>query len=191
MDRARFTRQLDEAANEAVAFARSFVHQRLENPVRFFVAPNQSFDGNRTEREAVFPEDSLPDNFVHGPWNKGQVVNFLWREGRVPAWVDVAVCEERTPWVAVRLKCCGRFSDDESLLYYRRGSEASPFGIKSPWLPPDHQKSKKFDLHWYLGRPTHLARQSERAPGTVPNTIVGIVILVLTVIGAICLVQSC
>jgi hypothetical protein len=157
MPRNVFEERLRAAGAGAVRFAREYVRQRLPEEVAFRVLPNQSYDGNpRRDDEEVFPDDSLPDGSYHGPWSAEQVVEFLWRAGKVPEWIDVAVRAEDGRRTLVELRCCGRFTAMEEFLYHRAGG-LTPFSIKSPYLPPGWasvEASGRFDLYWE-GGPTH------------------------------------
>ena len=151
MDRIIFQQRLQDAARHVVLFAREYVLQPLPESVAFRVYPNQSFDGNpRVGDEVVFPEESLPEGQCHGPWSAEQAVAFLWRGGKVPEWIDAAVEAEEAGRSLIALRCCGRYTASEQLMYYRSGGLA-PFSIKSPVLPPGWQSvaaSGRFDLHW-------------------------------------------
>jgi hypothetical protein len=152
VDRSTFERQLRAASQKAVAFARQHVLQTLPDAVEFLVYPNQSYDGNpRVGDEATFPDDSLPDGKYHGPWSVEHVVDFLWRSSKVPEWIDVAVQSEHDRCTVVELRCCGRFTSREELLYHRFPGGIPPFSVKSPNLPPGWESveaSGKFDLCW-------------------------------------------
>ena len=68
----------------------------------------------------------------------------------VPEWIDVGVEAEDGRRTLVGLRCCGRFTATEELLYHRE-KVLAPFAIKSPALPPEWEgvaKSGCFDLHW-------------------------------------------
>ena len=151
MDRSTFETRLLEAARHVILFARDHVRQPLPDEVLFRVYPNQSCDDNpRVGDEVVFPDESLPDGQYLGPWSAGEVVGYLWRDGRVPEWIDAAVESEDVQRSLVGLRCCGRFTASEELLYHRPGGLA-PFSIKSPVLPPGWEGfavSGRFDLHW-------------------------------------------
>jgi hypothetical protein len=149
MERQRFAQHLDSATQRAIDFARRYVINELAGDVSYLVQPNQSCDDNLREGEVIFPEDSLPEEAHHGPWAAERVVEFLWRDGRVPEWIDIAVAEvPDTGGIRVGLLCCGRFTQRDDLLYYSRDS-VPPFGIKSPVLPPDWQDGDgKFDVNW-------------------------------------------
>jgi hypothetical protein len=74
----------------------------------------------------------------------------------VPEWIDAAVESEDGQRSLIGLRCCGRFTTSEELLYHRPGGLA-PFSIKSPVLPPGWESveaSGRFDLH---------CRQSQRS----------------------------
>jgi hypothetical protein len=151
MDRVTFEVRLLTAARHAVEFARDFVYQLLPDELGFRVYPNQSFDSTpRVGDEVIFPEESVLEGAFHGPWSTDETVDYLWRAGKVPEWIDVAVEASVDRFTLVALRCCGRFTASEDLRYHRlRG--LSPFSIKSPWLPPGWESieaSGRFDLNW-------------------------------------------
>ena len=160
MDRIEFEARLRVAARHAVQFARLLVEEALPDDVVFLVYPNQSYDGQpRVEDEVVFPDESLPEGEYHGPWPVAEVVGFLWRDGRVPEWIDTSVQARDDHHTVLGLRCCGRFTAREQLLYYR-DRDIPGFGIKSPSLPPgweDVEVSGRFSLGWrdrlHLDRP--------------------------------------
>lgn len=149
MDKPRFAQHLDGAAKQSIDFARRWVKNNLDGEVNYLVVPNQSFDEELKEGELIFPSDSLPEGARHGPWSAEQVVEYLWRDGRVPEWIDISVVGvSETAGVLMMLRCCGRFTDHGDLLYYR-DSQHPPFGIKSPNLPPEWKDGdEKFDVNW-------------------------------------------
>ncbi|MBL8851813.1 MAG: hypothetical protein JNG89_19215 [Planctomycetaceae bacterium] len=151
MDRAIFRERLRQAAETAVEFARRHVHQQLPESKLFLVYPNQSYDGNPlVGDEVVFPDDSLDRDQCHGPWTPARAVEFLWRSSRVPEWIDLAVQSEDGQHTHVALRCCGRFTASDELLYHHQ-SGIPPFSVKSPVLPPGWksiEESGRFDLYW-------------------------------------------
>jgi hypothetical protein len=151
VDRGTFETRLREAAQQAVQFARQYVREVLPDEMVFLVYPNQSCDENpRVGDEVVFPDESLPEGQHHGPWAAGDVVSFLWRDGKVPEWIDIAVHGAGTRHTVVRLLCCGRFTGQDDLLYHRNPG-VPPFSVKSPNLPPGWESveaSGRFSLAW-------------------------------------------
>src|SRR6266545_31226 len=91
----------------------------LPEAMRFRVLLNQSNDDIVPLRlgEVVFPQDSGRIRALHA-CDARTVVDELWRDGRVPEWVDLSVVDVRRKSTAVEMLCCGRFTDDESLLYH-------------------------------------------------------------------------
>jgi hypothetical protein len=152
MNHSTFPMGLRTAADQAVLFARQHVRQAISDEVIFLVYPNQSCDDNlRVGDEVVFPDESLPSGKYLGPWTAEEVVAFLWRDGKVPEWIDLAVQEVECHRSRVGLRCCGRFTAQEEFLYHRYAGGVPPFSIKSPVLPPgweNVEKSGKFDLYW-------------------------------------------
>jgi hypothetical protein len=152
VDRDVFEQRLRTAARLTVEFGRRFVRQSLPDAVAFRVYPNQSYDDNpRVGDEVVFPDDSLPEGRSHGPWSAAEVVALLWRDGKVPEWIDAVVEAEDGTRSVIGLRCCGRFTAQEELLYHRYPNGVPPFSIKGPSFPIGWESvevSGKFDLYW-------------------------------------------
>ncbi len=155
MKRSLLSEQLRVSTERAVAFAREFCYQALSGSVQYRVCPCQSCDDHRQPDELVYPEDGHTADDVLGPWPSGEVVSWMWRSGPVPVWVDVSVFAEESGNVEVQLLCAGRFSDNPERLYYECDGQSSPFGIKSPALPPGWTDGDgKFDVNWRRDRMT-------------------------------------
>ncbi|MBX7223856.1 MAG: hypothetical protein K1Y36_28330 [Blastocatellia bacterium] len=58
----------------------------------------------------AFPEDSLPEGKYHTYQNFDEVVDFLWRDERVPEWINVQIEETTDSFVYIDLVCCGRYT---------------------------------------------------------------------------------
>ncbi len=153
MEKPLLRRQLERATEIAIEFARRYCHQRLLGPAVYRVLPNQSFDENRSPDEVVFP-DEAGAALDATPWSGDRVVDWLWRDGRVPVWVDISVFDERSSEVVVQLLCAGRWSANPERLHYELDGHRSPFGIKSPPLPRAWQDGDQFDIGWHVDRRT-------------------------------------
>jgi hypothetical protein len=151
MDRTTLEARLRVAARQAVEYARRYVLEELPNEAMFRVYPNRSFDKHPlVGDEVVFPGDSLPEGAFHGPWSVGQVVEFLWRGGKVPEWIDVTVEDVGGSHTVMSLLCCGRFTSQDDLLYHRDGGRP-PFSVKSLAPAPSWEgieTSGKYRLRW-------------------------------------------
>jgi hypothetical protein len=148
MDLSEFTRLFDLSTEDAISFAKTILLDSLPDELRFRLFPNQSHDDNRAPDEIVYPEDSLEslDQFLE--LSRDDCIRFLYRDGRIPAWIDVSVGAADATRTYIHLLCCGRYTDDDNRLCYNR-CQRGPFGIKSPtfppWIPFD-EKNPKFRL---------------------------------------------
>lgn len=147
MERDLFATRLAASAEVAWAFARSLVSEDLPERLVFRVRLNQSHDGHAPRPgEMRFPADSAPDRAAAlRRCDAATAVAELWREGRVPEWINVAVADETGTETVVELVCCGRFTGDETRLYHVQEG-APPFHVLGPALPPTHDGTP-FSIH--------------------------------------------
>jgi hypothetical protein len=149
MTRDRFRDLFIEATERVMKFTRTYVIQEVPETPRYRVCCNQSYDiAHDGTSLTAFPQDSLPGKQFHGPMTGVAAIDFLWRDGRVPQWIDVSVVAVEGDITFIELLCCGRYVAEEERMYY--SPAMGPFGLKSPVLPPnwDNKKPEKFDLHW-------------------------------------------
>ncbi|MFN0020270.1 MAG: hypothetical protein ACKVP0_18570 [Pirellulaceae bacterium] len=149
MTRDRFRDLFILATERVLEFTRTFVIQEIPETPRYRVRCNKSHDvAHDGTSLTAFPQDSLPGQEFHGPWTGVAVIDFLWRDGRVPQWIDVSVVDVEGDTTFIELYCCGRYVAEEERMYY--SPKMGPFGVKGPPLPPswDDKKREKFDLHW-------------------------------------------
>lgn len=153
MNKKTFQEHLTCATDSAVDFARNYVLNELPSQRKFLVHPNQSYDDNplRTDEE-TYPSDTQPNDKPIVFATAEAVVDYLWRNDKIPEWIDINVGGEDGEHTCLQLLCCGRFTATEELLYHRDGGVA-PFSVKSPVLPPGYDDSseghaQKFDVNW-------------------------------------------
>ena len=137
-----FRHLLLKASEHAVRFGERYVVQELPSTFRYHVQLNQSFDGNATSDEVLYPEDGGKEAVRV---SAETVVALLFRDGRCPEWIDVNVEAVGTGFTLLSLLCCGRYTNDRKKMYYE-DQGLGPFGIKSPYLPPDYVEGTKFDI---------------------------------------------
>jgi hypothetical protein len=144
MDKVTFSERLREITAINRDFAARFVSNELPLSSRYVVRLNQSFDGNPLKQgERVFPNDTDPAM----PLAADEVVDLLCRNNLVPEWIDISIERADSEHTYFQLLCCGRFTADDPLLYYRDGGSA-PFGCKSPSFPPRWSEEQgRFDLN--------------------------------------------
>jgi hypothetical protein len=151
VDRDEFARRLQLATTQTLDFSRQFVWNNLPEHCRYVVVlggarPQETL----REGETVYPEDLGPV----GPLDVAGVVALLWREGKVPEWIDIKPHSADEVSTILELLCCARFTDQDRLLYFFGQLDTSPFQVRGPnlpreWVAGDHDK---FDLHWWHQR---------------------------------------
>lgn len=151
MEKDIFRENLLKATNFVAPFSQEFLINPLPSNCRYVIFSNQSYDENPLEGdEQLFPEDSLLLPPYIGPFDEKQVVEFLWRNGKIPEWINVSVYSYDTDFTYLELICCGRFTATEELLYHRQEGYP-PFHVLGPSLPPNWEsleQSGKFNLYW-------------------------------------------
>lgn len=147
VERATFERRLLHAAACARDFARELIAEPLPDELLFRVHLNSSYDLNAEPELRLFPEDSADARVLATKGlTAGQVVDELWREGWVPEWINVSVVGETGAATVIELLACGRFTADETALYYS-STDVAPFGVKGPVLPIDFVEGQPFSIY--------------------------------------------
>jgi hypothetical protein len=171
MDRRAFMLNFNSAADKVVEFTRLYVTQSIPDDVVFRVYPNSSYDGNPlVGDQELFPQDSEPLTKAKpylGPMSFQDAVAFMWRNGKVPEWVDVSIEDVIDHQSIVGLACCGRFTAEVERLYHSWGG-IPPFSVKGPFLPPGWEsleKTGKFDLRWRHKPASEEPNTEEPKPG--------------------------
>ena len=151
-----FEQHLANATETVLPFTRELITNPLPSSCRYLILPNQSYDANPLEGdEQVFPEEKLPSGEYLGPFDAEQVVEHLWRNEKVPEWINVMVYSYNKQHTYLELLCCGRFTASESYLYHKAEGHP-PFHVLSPGLPPNWEsveENGKFDLYWHGKKP--------------------------------------
>lgn len=140
MTQDEFTNLLRQATKSSVDLAARYVENNLPDSARYHVLLNQSFDGNATPDERLYPEDNSRELQC---LTEEQVAALLVRENRCPEWIDISVEAQSVTHTYICLCCCGRFTDDPSKMYYTAQGRG-PFGVKSPVLPKKFVSGSKF-----------------------------------------------
>jgi len=130
-----FATLLDTSTANAIAFARSMVLDELPDAFTYRVFPNQSCDEHLEPDEVIYANDSLDDIHDYLLMGRDDCLGFLYRDGRIPEWIDISVGAVDYDFTYIFLRCCGRFTANDDRLYYKR-FDRGPFGIKSPSIPP-------------------------------------------------------
>jgi len=132
MTKEAFHKNLSEASRSIIKATKDYVLDQLPDETCFLIVPNCSFDGNPLEDdEEVFPHETLPEWTTLPPKTENETVNHLFRNGKVPEWINIQVDSADEKFSYLMLECCGRFTGLEKHLYYIRGG-MPPFGLKIP-----------------------------------------------------------
>lgn len=149
MEKPVFAKRFHEAATVARDFARQFIEEPLPDRVIFRVRLNSSYDGNPLDAdEVVFPADgSLARAEAVAELGADEVVDLLWRDGRVPEWVDMCVIDETGDLTVVQVMSCGRFTANDKILYHEREGRP-PFHVTGPAFPVGYQEGQRYSIHY-------------------------------------------
>jgi hypothetical protein len=151
MYKATYQRNFRAATECAVTFARDHVINVVPEGRLFLIYTNQSHDGNPLRSdETLYPGDALPTESNPLPRTEEEAIDSLWRFGKVPEWIDVAVAriEEGNTYLRSSAVADSPQTNDFCIT---RGQPRPGSALKSPDLPPNWlpaAKSVKFDLHW-------------------------------------------
>jgi len=99
----------------------------------------------------VYPEDSLPSGQFVGPLDTHGVTKFLWRNGKVPEWINISINAVEGDTTIVKLWCCGHFTampaNRFNAMVDPDFAEHTPFSIRSPAPPKSWKRGDpKFEL---------------------------------------------
>ncbi len=142
MDRLTFQQRFRRAARAAREFAAELIEEPLPERLLFRLRLNASYDGNASGDVRLYPGERSPQAEL----DQAEVVDALYRDGRVPQWVDVQVVAETDDACVLSVTACGRFSADDATLYYT-WTDVAPFGVKGPFLPYPYEPGQRFSLY--------------------------------------------
>jgi hypothetical protein len=133
MEKKVFAERLQAAMRHLIELCRPEVDGVLPDKTQFRVLLNRSFDGHADpSKHRLYPEDDSPERQqALRACSQEQVVDELWRDGRIPEWIDARVVGETGEATCIELTCCGRFTADETRLYHRQRGYP-PFALKGP-----------------------------------------------------------
>ncbi|HEV2695839.1 MAG TPA: hypothetical protein VG347_23320 [Verrucomicrobiae bacterium] len=137
MTRKEFSQNLHKATLRSHEKALAFVENDLRQPFTYFVNLNQSFDENQLANgEFILEEMRSKGGDPTGPLSHDDVVDLLWKAKLVPEWIDIHPWEATEHGLIFELKCCGRFAENEPLLYHSKEGYP-PFHTPGVMTPPE------------------------------------------------------
>lgn len=141
MHKNHFKDNLKKSTLSAIEFGVKFINNKISNNITYDVALNCSYDENLIDYE-IYRED---DKKLIKDIDLDKVVEVLYRNGKVPAWINISICKSNKRNTRLMLECAGRYTDDLSNLYYV-SSGTHPFGVKSPQMLPWIKEGDKYYL---------------------------------------------
>ena len=120
MTKQEFLFHLQGASLVSLKFAENYIKNKLTTDFKYNVILNASTDNPNLTQFDIYPEDNkkmkldLTDN---------EVVELLYRNGKVPVWIDINVLKSNRKSITFNLLCAGRYSDDKKEYYYEHREE--------------------------------------------------------------------
>ncbi len=155
LSREQFRQNLERGTEAVRRNIALFCWNDVEVENRYFVLLNSSFDGNPlAPGEHIFPDHERSQTDTQVARTADEVVARLWRDGKIPEWIDITPYEAARDFLCFELRCCGRFTEVETHLYHRQEGYP-PFHVFGPIQPVGYRDLKldgKFDLHCYRDR---------------------------------------
>lgn len=156
MEQWEFWRRYFHAKNQALVFALEKVSEQLPTIHMPFVSfPMGGPSADLAPGEKVFKRDDIYRKHGHGhPHSEDQVLGFYWRNGLVPAWIDIRVFSANKEITVFEIS-----SSDVFTRFDDAGASGFPNRALWPWhaFPPMEppgwkgvEASGKFSLNWHL-----------------------------------------
>ncbi|MGE6355364.1 hypothetical protein ACQKCJ_15965 [Flavobacterium sp. NPDC079362] len=129
MTKEDFKINLEKALKGLLDFTQEMVTNKLPHDYKFIIKTNCSYDGNELENdEEIYPDDKINETNSINPATKSTAIDYLWRNGKVPQWINVQVSSCDANFSYITLECCGRYS---AFLNHKDG----PFRGSGPSIP--------------------------------------------------------
>lgn len=142
MEKSEFQVLLIHSSKLACEFAKNYLLEYLPNDFRYTIQLNISFDNPMLKQFDIYPDDN--EKIVELA-TEIETVDLLFRNGKVPVWINICVDTISENCTVLKLLCAGRYSNDNNEFYYLKNG-TGPFGIKSPNLPANYIEGVKFNL---------------------------------------------
>lgn len=125
------------ASFASFTFAKRYLKNKLKSELKYDLELLTSSE----ERNERHPRGSI----THINLTDKEAVEILYKEGKLPVWIDISVSKSNRKFTTLNLLCSDYYTKDKNkFVYDKQGS--GPFGIKSPDLPIGFKEGKKFRL---------------------------------------------
>jgi hypothetical protein len=142
MTKREFLFHLSGSSIIAFKFAENYIKNKLTTNFKYNVILNASNDNPKLKEFDIYPEDN---GIIKLDLTEKEVVELLYRNNKIPVWIDINVLKSSRKSTTFNLLCAGRYSSEKKEYYYNENG-SGPFGIKSPKLPINYKEGKKFKI---------------------------------------------
>lgn len=142
MTKQEFSFHLQEASLLALKFAERYVKNKLTTDFKYNVIFTPAHHTIYSDLFDFYPED---EGIIKLNLTENEVIDLLYRNNKIPVWIDINVLKSSKKSTTFNLLCAGRYSDNKEEFYYKENGSA-PFGVKSPQLPINYKEGEKFIL---------------------------------------------
>lgn len=143
MTKEEFLVLINGASIVSFKLAQRYLKNKLVPEFRYDVHLNSSYDEPELTEFDIYPEDN---ERIETGLTDIQVRDLIYRNEKVPVWIDIAVHKSDKRITTFKLLCAGRYSD-QNREYYYQSKGTGPFGVKSPNLPSHFEEGQKFRLN--------------------------------------------
>lgn len=155
MELAWFIPAFARAASRCREFAQLFVIEELPSSLRFDFRAAERTPGP-DGRIKFLGGRLLAPTQLRGV-EPVRARNYLWVDGRVPAWVNLSVHAADAEHTFIEVCATNRLVGEVGHMYHQREGNP-PFHLLGPALPPEWvsvEVSGRFNLGWRSGKPTN------------------------------------
>lgn len=142
MTKEDFLFHLQGASFISLKFAERYVKDKLVTDFKYNAILTVANNVNNLNKFDIYPEGN---DIIKLGLTDIEVVDLLYRNNKIPIWIDISVLKSSRKSTTFNLLCSGKYSSDKNDYYYNQNG-SGPFGVKSPNLPIDYREGKKFKL---------------------------------------------
>ncbi len=142
MTKEDFLFHLNGASFIALKFAEKYVKDKLVTDFKYNVILTIAGNIVGAKQFDIYPKKK---DIIKLDLTDSEVVDLLFRNNKIPIWIDIRVLKSSRKSTTFNLLCSGKYSDDKDDYYYNQNG-SGPFGVKGPNFPLNYEEGKKFRL---------------------------------------------
>ncbi|MFD2943067.1 hypothetical protein [Flavobacterium notoginsengisoli] len=142
MTKEDFLFHLQGASFVTLKFAERYVKDKLVTDFKYNVILTVASNIDGSNKFDIYPEEN---DIIKLDLTEIEVVDLLYRNNKIPIWIDISVLKSSRKSTTFNLLCSGKYSNDKNDYYYNQNG-SGPFGVKSPKLPINYKEGNKIKL---------------------------------------------